>query len=111
MYLYYLYTSLFFQEIKECVKDLKVLGIRDLRSLKKWQDSLRKEFEAEDALNPPVVEEAGPAVEKTQEEIEDGELEEIDKKISELKVSLQNLFFLVSVESMVKALKQGWAAD
>jgi len=73
------------KEIKECVKDLKVLGIRDLRSLKKWQDSLRKEFEAEDALNPPVVEEAGPAVEKTQEEIEDGELEEIDKKISELK--------------------------
>lgn len=75
------------KEIKECVKDLKVLGIRDLRSLKKWQACLRKDFEAEDALKPPAVEDEEPAdaVEKTQEEIEDGELEEIDKKISELK--------------------------
>merc|ERR1711935_40964 len=63
-------------EVKECVKDLKVLGIKELRLLKKWRDSLRKEFEAIDEANADkgVV----PAVhQKSKEEEEDEEMAEI----------------------------------
>jgi len=74
------------KEIVECLKDLKVLGMKDLRSLKKWRDALRKEFEALDEKKES--EESGakvPAIlEKTKEEVEEEELQEIDKQISEL---------------------------
>lgn len=33
------------QEVKELCKDLKVLGMKDLRQLKKWREALRAEFE------------------------------------------------------------------
>ena len=76
------------QEIQECLKDLKVLGMKDLRHLKKWRDALRKEFteldgkkeeEGEDTTVPAILQ-------KTEEELEDEELQEMDKKISELQV-------------------------
>jgi len=75
------------KEIQECLKDLKVLGMKDLRSLKKWRDALRKEFTEldEQKRKEEAGEEAVPAIlEKTQEELEDEELQEMDKKISEL---------------------------
>ena len=71
------------------MKDLKVLGMKDLRMLKKWRDALRKEFEA---LDEEAKKESGEGAEipailvKTQEELEDEELQEMDKKIAELKV-------------------------
>jgi len=71
------------EEIKECLKDLKVLGMKELRQLKKWKDALKKEFDELDADKP---EEAVPAIlEKTKEEIEDEEMAEIDKQVEELK--------------------------
>ena len=71
-------------EIKECLKDLKVLGMKDLRLLKKWRDALKKEFESLDA---DQKEEASvPAIQqRTKEELEDEEMAELDKQISELK--------------------------
>ena len=33
-------------EVKECCKDLKVLGMKELRLLKKWRESLRADFES-----------------------------------------------------------------
>ena len=84
------------QEIQECLKDLKVLGMKDLRHLKKWRDALRKEFteldgkkeeEGEDTTVPAILQ-------KTEEELEDEELQEMDKKISELQV-IMNVWKLV----------------
>ena len=70
-------------EIKECLKDLKVLGLKDLRLLKKWRDALRKEFENIDSSQKEV---AVPAIQqRTQEELEDEEMAELDKQISDLK--------------------------
>lgn len=70
-------------EIKECLKDLKVLGMKELRALKKWKDALKKEF---DELDADKTEEAVPAIlQKTKEELEDEELAEIDKQIDEMK--------------------------
>merc|ERR1712073_126015 len=52
-------------EVKECLKDLKVLGMKELRMLKKWRDALKKEFEELDQKNE--------------------EMEELDKQVEELK--------------------------
>merc|ERR1712013_51016 len=72
-------------EIRACIKDIKVLGMKELRSLKKWKDALKKEFDEIDEANKDV-EEAVPAIHvKTKEEIEDEELAEVDKQIDELK--------------------------
>merc|ERR1711892_1581600 len=71
-------------EIRECIKDIKVLGMKELRQLKKWKDALKKEFDELDEANKGV-EEAVPAIlVKTKEEIEDEELAEVDKQIDEL---------------------------
>merc|ERR1712130_100750 len=70
-------------EIRECLKDLKVLGMKELRALKKWKDSLHKEFEELDA---DKSEEAVPAIlQKTKEEEEDEEMAAIDKEGEELR--------------------------
>jgi len=72
-------------EVRECIKDLKVLGMKDLRMLKKWRDHLKKEFEKlDEELQEKGVE--TPAIQvRTQEEIEDEEMAEIDKQVAELK--------------------------
>jgi len=70
-------------EIRECLKDLKVLGMKELRALKKWKDSLKKEF---DKLDADKAEEAVPAIlQKTKEEEEDEEMAAIDKEVEELR--------------------------
>ena len=72
-------------EVRECVKDLKVLGMKELRMLKKWKDALKKEFDELDEANKGV-EDSVPAIHvKTKEEIEDEEMAEVDKQIEELK--------------------------
>ena len=70
-------------EIRECLKDLKVLGMKELRALKKWKDSLKKEF---DEMDADKTEEAVPAIlQKTKEEEEDEEMAAIDKEVEELR--------------------------
>jgi len=70
-------------EIRECLKDLKVLGMKELRALKKWKDSLKKEF---DEMDADKSEEAVPAIlQKTKEEEEDEEMAAIDKEVEELR--------------------------
>eukprot|EP00092_Neocalanus_flemingeri_P040591 GFUD01044197.1.p1 GENE.GFUD01044197.1~~GFUD01044197.1.p1 ORF type:complete len:848 (+),score=318.53 GFUD01044197.1:44-2587(+) len=72
-------------EVRECIKDLKVLGMKELRMVKKWKDALKKEFDELDEANNGV-EEAVPAIlVKTKDEIEDEEMAEVDKQIDELK--------------------------
>jgi len=72
-------------EIKECLKDLKVLGIKELRLLKKWRDSLKKEFEAIDESNKENAEVTPAVHQKTKEEEEDEEMAIIDKQIEDLR--------------------------
>lgn len=69
-------------EIKECLKDLKVLSLKDLRSLKKWKDALKADL---DKIAGDENEENDAPVEKTAEEVELEELEEMDREIAELK--------------------------
>ena len=49
------------QEIIECCKDVRVLGMKELRLLKKWRESLRTDFEkaAKEARENPTVDENG----------------------------------------------------
>merc|ERR1719273_780507 len=73
-------------EVVECCKDLKVLGMKDLRLLKKWRDALKKEFEEEDKKGEEADEVVVPAIhQKTKEEEEDEELANMEKMVEELK--------------------------
>jgi len=77
------------KEIQECLKDLKVLGMKELRNLKKWRDALKKEFEEldkEKSGDNEKMDDAVPAIlQKTKEELEDEELNEIEDQIADLK--------------------------
>jgi AdoMet-dependent rRNA methyltransferase SPB1 len=73
-------------EIRECLKDIKVLNRKDLKDLIKWWKLLKEEFYPDAKKDEQA--EAGSEVKKplTEEEQEDLELDEIDKHIEELKM-------------------------
>jgi AdoMet-dependent rRNA methyltransferase SPB1 len=73
------------KEIQECLKDLKVLSIKDLRLIKKWRDTLRADLDkrTEDELENAAI--SKEPVIKTNEQIEEEEMEEIEKKVEEMK--------------------------
>lgn len=75
------------KEIKECCKDIKVLGKKDLRNLINWwkvvKESLKEKELDENGENLPDNETEVPSM--TQEELEDLEDEQVKKQIEELK--------------------------
>lgn len=75
------------KEIKECCKDIKVLGKKDLRNLINWwkavKESLKEKEPDEDVQNLP--DEATKVPPMSQEELEDLEDEQIRKQIEELR--------------------------
>ncbi|XP_031624672.1 pre-rRNA 2'-O-ribose RNA methyltransferase FTSJ3 [Contarinia nasturtii] len=72
-------------EIKECCKDIKVLGRKDLKNLISWWKVLNAEFYPKEQAKVEVetiTEEKKKPL--TQEEVEEMEFEEIEKQIEEL---------------------------
>lgn len=81
-------------EIKECCKDIKVLGRKDIRSLLAWGKALNKSlFPSENKEEiKPIAENMDSEAEK--KDPDEMDLEEIDKLIDNLKVNINNLVFL-----------------
>ena len=67
-------------EIEECLKDLKVLNLKDLRMIKKWRDVLKADIDKATEEEMKEAEE-GVVKKKTKEEIEEEELDDIEKKV------------------------------
>lgn len=81
------------QEIRECCKDLKVLGMKELKTLKKWREALRKDFDKteKDALEQRRIAEQGDQEpedvnpDDEAEAEEENELQELEDQITNLK--------------------------
>ncbi len=79
-------------EITECCKDVKVLGMKELRLLKRWREALRKDFEEEEKEKEKEERAAADEGEEDEEEEDqeekddsDEELKDMDAKIAAMK--------------------------
>ena len=75
-------------EVKECCKDLKVLGMKELRLLKKWRESLRSDFEKSEKPRAPEISEEVAGADKAgnaSDDEEEKEMKNLEKQIETLK--------------------------
>ena len=74
-------------EILECIKDIKVLGRKELKEIIKWWKTIKQDFYT--TIEEEKEPEAGPSKVLSPEEIEEKEIEELDEYIAGLKVEEQ----------------------
>jgi AdoMet-dependent rRNA methyltransferase SPB1 len=74
-------------EVVECCRDIKVLGMKELRLLKKWREALRKDFAKEEkaSSDKATVEEPEEAGEKDEDAEEDEELRQMDEQVAAMR--------------------------
>jgi len=80
------------QEIVECCKDIRVLGVKELRSLKKWREILKADFEKAAEKKAKEAKKEGTDEKNAETEMgdsgseaeteEDSDMEELDKEIA-----------------------------
>lgn len=76
------------EEIKECCRDIKVLGRKDLKALLQWRKAIQKDLD-EKAAKEQLDEEGKleqPLVIEEEEEDSDEELSKVEKQIKEIEV-------------------------
>lgn len=71
------------KEIKECCKDIKVLGRKELRLLLTWWKALHEEYVQNNKEGESTEKQT---VEKREEEVKEDEEANVDKQIEELQV-------------------------
>lgn len=73
-------------EIKECMKDIKVLGRKDLKDLIKWWKKLKDQFYPEEKKVDETNDTNDNKAPLTEEEKEQLEMEDMDKYVEEMKL-------------------------
>lgn len=73
-------------EIKECVKDIKVLGRKDLRYILSWRKALHEEFAPNNTESEEIKPTEEPEIPEVQDNTskEDYDLQAVDQQIAEL---------------------------
>ncbi|XP_055855214.1 pre-rRNA 2'-O-ribose RNA methyltransferase FTSJ3 [Episyrphus balteatus] len=73
------------KEILECCKDIKVLGRKDIKGLLAWWKAVKEDlFKKPEETETAVIEEEAPAKPLTEEEIQELDMEQLDKLVHTL---------------------------